>query len=386
MTTLTAVWAIAWANLVRLFRDRSNLFFVVIFPIVLIAVFGLSFGSGFQPPLGVADADGGPQAARLVRALEQAGHRVVRVGSAEEARDGVERGRLAGALVIPAGYERALRGYVPLTLPYLGRNEPDALQLGAAVRAAVTRVTMPARAAAYARDGSFDELVARAEAAPAPGVTVAASTVGTATALAGMTGYDVAATSQLLLFMFLTSMNGATALIESRQLGVSRRMYATPVTSRGILLGEAAGRVGVALLQGLIIMAGSALLFGVRWGDPAGAVALLLAFALVGGGAGMLLGAAARTGQQATALGLLLALGLAAIGGAMVPLDFFSATLRRLAHLTPHAWALDGFAELLRRDGTLADVLPQLGVLAAYAAAFFALGAWRLRKALTAGP
>ncbi|MGW5161518.1 ABC transporter permease, partial [Nonomuraea wenchangensis] len=86
---------------------------------------------------------------------------------------------------------------------------------------------------------------------------------------------------------------------------------------------------------------------------------------------------------QAQRAGLLLGLGLAAIGGAMAPLEFFPAPMRLLAHVTPHAWALDGFAELLRGDAGLAGVLPQLGVLAGYAAALLALGAWRLRAALS---
>jgi ABC-2 type transport system permease protein len=386
MTIARAAGAIAWANLVRLFRDRTNVFFVVIFPIVLIMVLGLSFGSGFRPPLGVVNADGGPRAAELVRALEAAGHRVVPVSGDAEARDAVERGRLAGALIVPAGYDRALRSYTPVTLAFIGRDEPTARRLGVALNAVVTRVTMPARAAAYARSaglsGGFDELVARAEAAPAPGVTVAVSAAGAA-GPSPPGGYEVAATSQLLLFMFLTSLNAASAVIETRRLGISRRMYAAPVPVGVILLGEAAGRVGVALLQGLVIMAGSALLFGVRWGDPAGAALLLVAFALVSGGAAMLLGAAARTEQQAGALGLLLGLGLAAIGGAMAPLEFFPAPMRLLAHVTPHAWALDGFAELLREDAGLTGVLPQLGVLTGYAAALLALGAWRLRAALT---
>ncbi|MEU6729183.1 ABC transporter permease [Nonomuraea wenchangensis] len=386
MTIVGAAGAIAWANLVRLFRDRTNVFFVVIFPIVLIMVLGLSFGSGFRPPLGVVNADGGPRATELVRALEAAGHRIVPVSGDAEARDAVEHGRLAGALIVPAGYDRALRAYTPVTLAFIGRDEPETRRLGAALNAVVTRVTMPARAAAYARSagvsGGFDELVARAKAAPAPGVTVAVSATGAA-GPSPLGGYGIAATSQLLLFMFLTSLNAASAVIETRRLGISRRMYAAPVPVGVILLGEAAGRVGVALLQGLVIMAGSALLFGVRWGDPAGASALLVAFALVSGGVAMLLGAAARTEQQASALGLLLGLGLAAIGGAMAPLEFFPAPMRLLAHVTPHAWALDGFAELLRGDAGLAGVLPQLGVLAGYAAALLALGAWHLRAALS---
>ncbi|GAA2204179.1 linearmycin resistance permease LnrM [Nonomuraea monospora] len=366
-----------------LFRDRTNVFFVVVFPIVLIMVFGLSFGSGFSPRLGVAGGST-PLAAELVTALETSGRmQVVRVGDAEEAREGVERGRLAAALIIPDGYDRALTRYVPVTLSFISRQEPDALQLGAAVRSVVNQVTMPARAAAYVREGSFDELVRRAGQVSVPGIAVRFTALGAATIPRNVSSFDIAATSQLLLFTFLTSLTGAAALIETRRLGLSRRMYAAPVSSRTILLGEAAGRVAVALTQALIIMVGSGLLFGVRWGDPLGAAALVLAFSLVGGGAAMLLGSALRTGQQAVSVGLLVGLGLAAIGGTMAPIDFFPETMRRLAHVTPHAWALDGFAELLRRDGTIADVLPQLGVLIAFAAILFALGAWRLRAALT---
>ncbi|MEU8395813.1 ABC transporter permease [Nonomuraea sp. NPDC048892] len=375
--------AIAWVNLVRLFRARANLFFVVVFPIVLIMVLGLSFGSGFVPRLGVA-GDAGARAAELVAALERSGRmEVVRVGDDAEARELVERGRLAAALIIPAGYEGAMSGRARVSLPLLSRNEPSSLQLGAAVRSVVQQVAMPARAAAYARDGSFDQRLARAEAVRVPGVTVAYATIGAPAETGSGDGFVTAASTQLLLFTFLTSLTGATALIETRRYGVSRRMYATPMAIGRILLGEAAGRVAVALAQGLIIMLGSALLFGVRWGDPLGAAALLLAFSLVGGGAGMLLGAAMRTEQQALSLGLLLGLGLGAIGGAMVPLDLLPGTMRQVAHLTPHAWAMDGFAELLGRGGTIATVLPQLGVLAGYAAALFALGAWRLRAALT---
>jgi ABC-2 type transport system permease protein len=97
----------------------------------------------------------------------------------------------------------------------------------------------------------------------------------------------------------------------------------------------------------------------------------------------MLVGSVVRTEQQAGSIGLLLGLGLAALGGAMVPLELFPDTMRLVAHLTPHAWAGEAFAELLRHGGTVADILPQLGVLAAFAAVLLGLGSWRLRAALT---
>lgn len=160
-------------------------------------------------------------------------------------------------------------------------------------------------------------------------------------------------------------------------------MLSTPTSARTILAGEALGRFGIALVQAAIIVAGSLLFFGVDWGEPLAAAALVVAFCLVGTGAGMLLGATARSEEQAGPLALLLGLPLAALGGSMVPLEVFPATMRAVAKITPHAWANDAFAELLRHDGTLADVLPQLGALLGFAAALLALATWRLRRALT---
>jgi ABC-2 type transport system permease protein len=97
----------------------------------------------------------------------------------------------------------------------------------------------------------------------------------------------------------------------------------------------------------------------------------------------MLMGATFRNDQQASGIGVMVALGLAALGGAMFPLDLFSPTMQRVAHITPHAWALDGYAELVRRGGNVVDIIPELGVLAAYAAGLLLLATWRLRVAIT---
>jgi ABC-2 type transport system permease protein len=159
-------------------------------------------------------------------------------------------------------------------------------------------------------------------------------------------------------------------------------MLATPTPIGTIVVGEGLGRLAVAATQALLIMLGSAIFFGVRWGDPLGAVVLVTAFALVSSGGGMLLGAVARTPQQSLGVGLLAGLGLAAVGGTMLPLELFSPTMRTIAHLTPHAWAAEGFAILVRRGGVLTDILPQVGVLAATAFALLTIAAWRLRRTL----
>jgi linearmycin/streptolysin S transport system permease protein len=195
--------------------------------------------------------------------------------------------------------------------------------------------------------------------------------------------FEGGASTQLLLFIFLTSLSGAVWLIETRRLGIARRMLSTPTSTRTILAGQVLGRLAIALLQALIIVLGSLLAFGVAWGDPLGTAAVILSFALVGTGAAVLLGSLCGDEQQAGPVALLLGLGLAALGGSMAPLEVFPDTARKLAHITPHAWANDAFSKLLRHGGDLGSVVPQVAVLLGFAAVALALATWRLRRAIT---
>jgi ABC-2 type transport system permease protein len=57
--------------------------------------------------------------------------------------------------------------------------------------------------------------------------------------------------------------------------------------------------------------------------------------------------------------------------------------MRRVAHIIPQAWGNDAFARLVGHGASIAAILPQLGVLAAYAALLLSLPTWRLRRVLS---
>jgi linearmycin/streptolysin S transport system permease protein len=58
--------------------------------------------------------------------------------------------------------------------------------------------------------------------------------------------------------------------------------------------------------------------------------------------------------------------------------------MKQIAHATPHAWANDAFAQLVGHGATVAQIVPQLGVLAGFAAALLTLATWRFRRVLIA--
>jgi len=387
---MKVLW-IATANLRRMFRVRTNIFFVFVFPMALILILGATFGGSFTPRLGVVTQGSGPLGAALVRQLQRTPHlRVVTVSDPAAMLTQVERGNLEAGLVIPSGYDPTIRAGRAMILRYMARPDQSSQQLGETVRGAVAKQAALLGAARFAvtehSAASFDAGLAQAaRISPAvPPVSVTQTSAGTALFSKTLGQFDEGAWTELLLFLFLIALTGAVALIETRRLGMSRRMLATPTSPGTVIAGETLGRVLIAVVQAAVIIFGSALLFGVNWGQPIGVAAVVILFALVGAGAGIFLGTLFRNEQQTVGISLLLGLGLGALGGCMVPLEVFSPTMRRVAHITPQAWGNDAFARLVGHGAAITGILPQLGVLAAYAAVLLALATWRLRRVLLA--
>jgi ABC-2 type transport system permease protein len=381
---------IARVNLVRLMRDRSGLFFVFLLPVVLILVLGIQFGGRTAPRVGIVSVDAGPLGTELADAIGTGDVKLERkiLGSEAELRDRVERGTVELGVLIPPGYDATLRGGGQATVTIFGRASTGTTAVKTAVEAAVAAQSGRVQAARFAvSEGApgFDAALGTADrvGATLPGLAVRVESVGETLFPESLGRFSLGAQSQLVLFMFLTSMTAATQLIITRLLGISRRMLATPNSIRTIVVGEALGRFGVAMVQGLFILALSAIVFGVSWGDPLASGALIVAFALVGTGAAMFIGTISGNADQAGAFGVFAGMALGALGGSMVPMEVFPATMRTIAHLTPHAWAIDGFREVAVRGGGLLDILPELAVLLGMAGVLLAVSTWRFQRALT---
>ena len=378
---------IARISILRTFRDRMGLFFIVALPMILVIVLGLTYGGMNAARVGVADEDGGPLASALIGDLRTTDVplEVRHYGTAADLRDAVERGFVEIGLAVPSGYEAAIRAGGQAQVEVVAQPQSYASAVRTAVDGAIARQAALVEAARFATTAShvtFDAALAaaRARQASVAGVGVALEQVGdTGT---NPNGFAVGAESQVILFMFLTSMTGAAVLITTRQLGVTRREYSTPTAVRTIIAGEALGRFAFALFQGGFIVVATTLLFGVDWIDPFATGAIVVAFALVASGAAMLLATVVANEHQLSALGPALGMIFGLLGGTMVPIEVFPDVMRTLSHVTPHAWAMDAFHRLLLHGGGIVDVLPEVTVLLGFAAVLLALAVFRFRRAI----
>jgi ABC-2 type transport system permease protein len=128
--------------------------------------------------------------------------------------------------------------------------------------------------------------------------------------------------------------------------------------------------MGVAQV-GILILA-SSLFFGVKWGDPAGLVALILAAVFGATGWGMLITAISRTPGQVANIGSALMLIFGLLGGSFINLNQMPAWVKAFSRITPNSWGLDGFATLAL-GGSLSNLMEPLSALLLMGAVLFGI-------------
>ncbi|WP_181010062.1 ABC transporter permease [Ornithinimicrobium sufpigmenti] len=372
---MRAVLALAALELRRFLSDRINLFFVLVLPLILVAVLGLQSGEG--PAARVALGGDGPVAEHVGAQLERAEVKVDR----HPGRDGVlgSLGEAAADLGVVVVSEDPLQ----LELVSVGEPNPGVEMM---VRAAVDEVAVRAArvevlTGAGMEPGQAEQVVADArEGEPVPVRVETDNPI--AEELAGAGRFEVGASAQMLLFVFLNTLGASAAMIQARRSGAVRRGLAAPVTAGQTVTGLALGRLVIAFFQAGWIIGMSSLLFGVSWGSLPSVLVVVALFGLVASGLAMVVGVVMDSEGPASGVSVGAGLVLAALGGCMVPLELFTDGLRRVAMVTPHAWGYQALAEIQRRDAGVLDVLPQLAVLAGMAAVVLVAGSVLLRRSL----
>src|SRR6185369_16870960 len=136
--------------------------------------------------------------------------------------------------------------------------------------------------------------------------------------------------------------------------------------------GTIGGQVLISLAQMLLLVTFGALALNVQWGrEPLALAVMLVTFALAAAALGTTLGTFIKSEGQATGLSVLFGMVMALMGGCWYPLELFPAVVGNIVRILPTNWAMQGLLTLSLRGGGLVDILPNAGVLLAFALVFF---------------
>ncbi len=359
MRRVIGTWMGAWRVIVaivvteflRVVRDRMALFFIVVLPVAIIVIVGVVFGSApVRLGVGVVDQAGTQDSRRLVETIVAGDAFDLRhiddTGTLERE---IRTGQLMAGLVVTESSSGEQR--VEILAPANSEMVP------------ILKVAVDAASAGVVTTG------------------VTTQTVGS-TPLLAENQYAYTAPANLVLFVFINSVSAGVGMVESRRLGVTRRMLAAPVSPAMIVIGAGVNRMVFALAQSVLIIVVGTVLFGVHWGSLGAAAVLVVTWAALSAAAGLVVSAFANTPEQVNSFGIPIALGLSMLGGCMWPLELVGPTMDKVGHATPHAWAVGAWVELVFKGGGLGDIAVDLAVLVFITALLGSLAAWRLRRSL----
>jgi ABC-type multidrug transport system permease subunit len=175
--------------------------------------------------------------------------------------------------------------------------------------------------------------------------------------------------------------------VSERRQGTLKRLRAAPITRSTILLGKLMPCFLLSLAQGLVLLGLGKLVFGMRWGPASWSLGQQLVWllpvvvctSLAATGLAMFVASIARTEIQVAIAGSLLVVLLALISGCLIPRELMPEAMKQASLITPHAWALDAYRQLmLSSEPNLSVVTTACAVLAAFGGGFVALAWWLL--------
>ncbi|MGE5073351.1 MAG: ABC transporter permease [Anaerolineae bacterium] len=184
----------------------------------------------------------------------------------------------------------------------------------------------------------------------------------------------------LVFFVFFMGANGAQSIIEEHEEGTLARLFTTPTSHISILAGKFLAVFSTLVIQSLVLILASALLFRIVWGQLPSV--LLSAFGLIvcGTGFGVMLMSFIKEARQTGPIlgGVLTVTGM--LGGLFTTgIPNLPAVMEKVTLTMPQGWAMRAMKLCLAGSAPSAILGPAL-VLFALGVAFFLVGLSMFRR------
>ncbi len=189
-----------------------------------------------------------------------------------------------------------------------------------------------------------------------------------------------------LFGVFFISQTLATSVLEEKKVGTFRRLLVAPMSRAALLLGKLTPFLIVNLVQIVLMFAVGVFIMPLVGAPklelgphPEALILISLATSLAATGLGLLIAALAKTAEQIGGIGSLLVVTMAALGGVMVPRYIMPDFMQTVGLISPHAWALTAYQDVLVRGYDVARILPEVAALIGFAVVFFGVALWRFK-------
>ncbi|HKZ63730.1 MAG TPA: ABC transporter permease [Thermoplasmata archaeon] len=342
-------------------HDRRTLGFIVAMPLLMVVVFGYTFGGEVHNVRTlVVNSDAGPMASRLLEnitgdtlALESSNASprnclAPGIGIFEAnvcaAREEVFAGRAWAVLAFPENFSANLPpGNATITVVLDGSSPPIRAAVLGTLRGALEKTFAGAGAPfALELDYVYGSEDTRFIDSFAPGVVA-------------------------LAVLMVTTIFSVIMVVREKSGGILERLFATPLRSTELVVGLALALAVIAFAQSIVVMGAALLLFQVKVvGSIPLAFGILLLFGIGNQGLGIMLSSAAKNELQAIQFVPLILFPSLLLTGVFFPLEAIPSSFRPFSYVVPLTYASDALHSIMLRGWGVVEVGVDIVALLVY--------------------
>ena len=328
-------FALTIASLKMYYRNRQAIFWTLVLPLMFIVIFGLlNFGSFSNVDMGVVDEAETPAADILTGVLEDSEVVEMSLGARDVEMQALEDGDRDIVIVILPGFGESASS--PTVQAFYAEDRFQQAQVGQGiVQGVLDEITL--RRAGVERGLSIE--------------TQAVDSKGLEYVDFLVPGIISMAIMQMGIFSVVFS------LIQFRQQGVLRRLYATPIRPHNFLIGQVFTRLLVSIVQVAVLLGVSVLIFDVK---VEGNLGYLFVLAVLGGALfiaiGFVVSGFAKNEEVGAPLANIIALPMMFLSGVFFPTDTLPGFLEDIVQYLPLTFLADGMREVAIQGASLTEI------------------------------
>ncbi|MBU3218232.1 ABC transporter permease [Clostridium estertheticum] len=194
---------------------------------------------------------------------------------------------------------------------------------------------------------------------------------------------DKLKTVQSIGFLIMLMLQGATTtsglILKDKKEKTYFRIFTTPVSSRIYIGANILANMCIMVAQSVLVIFASKYILKLTTGVPdLQLLIILVLFGLVCVTLGILVVAFSTTTKQAGTMATLIIIPTCMLSGCFWPIDLMP-NMQQIANFLPQTWALEAIRQLQNGKKFVA-ITPLLGILVAFALAFFLIGMYKMKN------
>ncbi|MEN6592153.1 MAG: ABC transporter permease [Methanobacterium sp.] len=371
-------------DLLVLWRHKPRLLSMLLFPILMIALFGYGMGGTIDnlPVVVVAQSDGPvtDQTLSAIKGLELYNVKDI-INDPDVGKQMVRDGQAKAAIILPSDYEDMGSSQAKAVTIYVDSSDQMA-----------TQVLVPSTEALFTRistEMGLAKIQATAQMTQNPalmGISYQGITSAINFQIVKQYG-DIKYIDYLVpAIIAMTVMMGAMmsmgeSIAGERERGELARLFMTPTSIATVVGGKIASRLVIQIISALILLGAAIALFGITInGSMVLTILLLIVTALCFVGFGIMISARVSTQEDYVQMVMPFSMPMMFISGVFYPLETMPWIFQQVAKIAPLTYANDALRGVMLKGAGIGDIWVDIAVLLGFTALFFLMGVFRFNR------